>query len=86
MRHRIWRWLADTVPDILEAVWRGDPQKLAIMAAIVILVLLGVLLHWLWGLLRAKYPNQLPEGSPVEDDWKPPSSEEMDRVINAKRS
>jgi hypothetical protein len=76
--------LLDTIPDFLQGVWRGETQKVAIMATIVILVLLALLIRWLWGPLRANRPPQLPEGPSIEDDWKAPSSEEVGRMIGTK--
>ena len=77
-RRKLWRWLADTVPAFLDAIWHGDTQKAAILAAILVTVLLFLIFTWLW---FWRHP-QVSDESATSEEWQAPSLEEVGKVIN----
>lgn len=74
MRKReVLAWVFDKLQDFVVDLLRGDTTKALIVSAIMAAGLIWVFLRWKWFPWRELQP---------EIEWKPPTVEEVDRVLN----
>ena len=83
---RFYKWLADSLTDFFLAVWGGDLKKIAVLASIAIVWGMVIGIRWVMFRRRARQLGLPLDGSIPADDWHPPSSEEVGRIINKKPS
>jgi hypothetical protein len=76
------RWVFDTLLKVVSALWERQTGKAIFGIAIICVALLAV--WWRWYLYRGiAVPPQLPaDANTAEDDWHPPSAEEVERIVN----
>jgi len=83
-RHEFKRWVADTLLKVVSALWERQTGKAIFGIAIVCVAILAV--WWRWYKYRGiAVPPQIPADANAEDQWHPPSAEEVDRVVKGKK-
>jgi hypothetical protein len=81
-RRQLYEWLLDSMADFFIAVWKGDLTKIILLAAIAIIWVLTLWVRWAMFRRRARQLGLPLDGSIPADDWHPPSSEEVSKILN----
>jgi len=79
---QFYKWLGDSLADFFISVWKGDLKKITLLAAIAIIWVLVIWIRWVMFRRRARQLGLPLDGSIPADDWHPPSSEEVSKIVN----
>lgn len=82
-RARALRWIFEHLADFINAAWHGDKLKIAVLAAVLVIAVLGFWYDYARDRRREREREQKIDDIFPEDRWTQPS---LDEVMNALRT
>src|SRR4051812_32524331 len=81
-RRAFFDWVVGKITDLCVAVWRGDLETISLLVAVAAAWALVLWFQWVRSRRRARRLGLPLDGSIPPDEWRPPSAEEVGRVLN----